>query len=233
MRRKYLYSLIAIILTILAIYIAAPLVLKVHVQQILEKAITHKTFIQSWISCHYFQAACLYCAAYICHSALALPATSILIILGGMLFSQPFAILMGWLSALIGGSIAYVAVRTFFGAWIQKRYHSQLARAGSYFTREQSTLSLIIARLIPIVPFALVNVLCGITNISYPLFIGTMAIGIVPSLYLYTSIGAEIEHISETHTLNSTTIYAISAALVALLIITYVMQRRLNRSTKL
>jgi uncharacterized membrane protein YdjX (TVP38/TMEM64 family) len=47
-------------------------------------------------------------------------------------------------------------------------------------------------RIIPIIPFFLANILCGLSLIPLPTFWWTLVVGIFPSLCIYSILGTEL-----------------------------------------
>lgn len=157
----------------------------------LEMLQTHQQSLRQQVSDHYYLSVVLYIIVYTAHSALALPATSLLLIAGGLLFGIPAGMLYAFISSLIGGTSAFLFARLLFGTALQRRYTTQLAHFHAQFMRHHSKY-LLMVRCIPIIPFCLVNILSGLALVPLKTFIWTLALGILPSLYLYTSIGTEL-----------------------------------------
>ena len=62
------------------------------------------------------------------------------------------------------------------------RLDNQLARHGF--------LTVLVARLIPIVPFTVVNYLAGVTALRFPVFLSATVLGILPATTAYVALGA-------------------------------------------
>ena len=62
------------------------------------------------------------------------------------------------------------------------RLDTQLARHGF--------LTVLVARLIPVVPFTVVNYLAGVTALRFPVFLSATVLGILPATTAYVALGA-------------------------------------------
>jgi len=184
-------TLIGIAMLIVSIYVSLWFFGDLRHLLTVETLCLHKQFLIDLVQQNYYHATALYILIYIVHSSLALPATSLLIIAGGMLFGIPATMAYASLGSLIGGTNAFLASRFLFGEALHRRYGPQLQQFHQQFMRHHSRYLLII-RCMPIIPFCLINVLSGLSLVPIRTFIWTLMIGILPSLYLYSAIGTEI-----------------------------------------
>ena len=91
---------------------------------------------------------------------------------------------------------------------------------------------LLVIRFVAVIPFFLVNILVGLTNLSLWTFIWTTAIGILPGSLVYTFAGQQLNEIESLRDIFSFNILLafFFLALLALLpiIVTYVQQWHKN-----
>jgi len=151
----------------------------------------NRDFLLEAVNTHYWRSVVIYMLVYIADAALFLPATAIMIMLGGFLFGVLPTVLYGMISATIGAVLAFSATRYLFGKSMQRKYqekfdsfNKQLASQGVYY--------LLFARIVPIFPFFIVNILAGLTLLPLRTFALTTAFGIVPNLIIYACIGREL-----------------------------------------
>lgn len=151
----------------------------------------NRDYLLAAVQNHYTKAVLIYIALYTLDAALFLPATAIMIMLGGFLFGVLPTMLYATIGATAGASCAFLATRYLFGKALQTRYHARLSPF--YKEIEQNAVRyLLFARIIPIFPFFLVNILAGLSSMRLPTFMWATAIGIFPNLILYGCIGREL-----------------------------------------
>lgn len=89
------------------------------------------------------------------------------------------------------------------GAWIQRRYKSQLKTFNIEITLHGYHY-LLIFRIVPLLPFFMVNYLAGITHISVWTFIWTTAAGMLPGALVCSFAGQQLGVISSPENIFST-----------------------------
>lgn len=173
----------------------------------------NREFLINYVKNNYIFSAMLYILAYTLNAALFLPATALLIMIGGLLFGAIAATCYAIIAATGGGTIAFLISRYFLGKTIQERYRHKLIDFNNQI-QKHAVRYLLFVRLIPVFPFFLTNMLAGLTLIPIKTFIWTTALGIIPSVMIYTCIGQELT------TLNSMRDILTPTFLLALLILT-------------
>ncbi|MDD2585069.1 MAG: VTT domain-containing protein [Syntrophomonadaceae bacterium] len=108
---------------------------------------------------------------------------------GGLLFGFKTGFLLSWLGALMGACLAYWLCRWVdnnrLTSWMQKRFHYNVKKVDS----EIAFWTIIIARIIPIVPTPIINVAAAFSGVPFWNFFLSSAIGKIPSAILYTGLG--------------------------------------------
>ena len=161
----------------------------------------HRSLLEQTVATHYVLSVLLYILLYIL-TALAVPGALILTVAGGVLFHTFPGLVYATIGATTGGVLAFLLSRHILGNWLQTRCEAQFRQ----FNRElelHGHLYLITARLIPILPFFLVNYLCGLTRLRLRTFTWATAAGIFPACLVYTFAGSQIGGISSPNDLVS------------------------------
>ena len=142
-----------------------------------------------WVAARPVAAAAAYVAAYAVAVAVCLPESAVFTVAGGLLFGT----VAGGILAIVGSTLGSVVL------FLAARHHladTLAAHAGTFFDRVRRRLTrdgfhyLLVLRLVPAVPFWLVNLaaaLCGMR--LWPYFTATL-IGIVPATFVFASIGS-------------------------------------------
>ena len=191
----------------------------------------HRGYLQQVVSEHYLLSVICYISLYITAVAFSIPVGVLLTLAGGFLFGVIAGVFYTNIGATLGATIAFLLVRYLIGETIQKKYGVQLAQ----FNRAMKLYGknyLLVIRLIAVIPFFLVNILVGLTNLSLWTFIWTTAIGILPGSLVYTFAGQQLNEIESLRDIFSFNILLafFFLALLALLpvIVTYLRQWHKN-----
>lgn len=163
----------------------------------------------------YWRAVVWYIAIYIVAIALALPAATVLTVAGGFLFGTIFGALYANIAATIGAIISFLTVRYLIGKPLQQKYAAQLTRFNRAM-KNQGAVYLVTVHFIALVPFFLINLLAGLTNVPLWTFIWTTSVGILPGGLVYAFAGRQIHELDSIRDIFSPPIIA-AFLLVALL----------------
>ena len=108
-------------------------------------------------------------------------------IVGGFLFGPLLGAGLALLSATAGALLTFLLARRGLGGLVQ--------RAGPFVRRleagfRRNSLSyMIVLRLVPVIPFAAVNMVCALLDAPLRIFALATFLGIIPSSLIYASIG--------------------------------------------
>src|SRR5439155_15481239 len=107
----------------------------------------------------------------------------------------------------------------FGGKWLEK-VECGVARDGAYY--------LLTLRLMPSVPFFLVNLLMALTPIRTRTYILMSWAGVLPMTFLYAGLGTEVAHLKSPSGLLSVSVIATLVALALLPLVVRAVVRRLG-----
>ncbi|MGI6452720.1 MAG: TVP38/TMEM64 family protein [Syntrophomonadaceae bacterium] len=108
---------------------------------------------------------------------------------GGVIFGFFLGFFLSWVGALCGACIAYGICRYCGANWLAQRIEKRLGRSVTDHKLSTAFWSIVIARIIPVVPTPLINLAAAISGVSFWNFFFSSAIGKLPSALLYTSLG--------------------------------------------
>lgn len=131
----------------------------------------------------------LYLALYILTVAFSLPGAVVLTVAAGFLFGVPVATLIAVLGATTGAVIVFLATRSALAGLLRRRAGPWLSRLEAGFRRDAFRY-LLTLRLIPLVPFWLVNLIPGLLGMRVGAFVVATALGILPGTVVFAGIGA-------------------------------------------
>lgn len=155
-----------------------------------------------FVSQHPSASRIIYCALYLMVATMAFPGAAVLTIAGGALFGLRDGIVLTTLCATAGATIAFLITRTFGKKLVEERFPTFVMFINNGF-RKDGILYLLTLRLIPIIPFFVVNLVCGVTNISLQSYIIVSCFGMLPGVIFYTYAGQILATINSLHELIS------------------------------
>lgn len=133
-------------------------------------------------------------AAYAAIVAASLPIAALATFAGGLLFGPLLGAMLAVSGATLGASLVFLTVRSALAPLLTRHVAGALARIGPHLQRDGFSY-LLALRLLPVVPFWLVNIVAGLSGLSLPVFaLGTL-LGIIPASIIYSGIGAGLSAI--------------------------------------
>ena len=139
--------------------------------------------------------ALIYVVIYICVTAASIPGAVILTLAGGALFGVMWGTLLVSIASTFGATLAFLVVRTTCRQFVQNRFISTWNKVSNGF-ETSGPFYLFSLRLVPVVPFFLVNVLMALTNIRIRDFFFISQIGMLPATVVYVFAGTELSKIT-------------------------------------
>jgi uncharacterized membrane protein YdjX (TVP38/TMEM64 family) len=144
---------------------------------------------------HRFAITALFVLVYIVQTGLSLPGATVLTLAAGALFGPFMAMLYVNIGATAGATLAFLAVRYLFRDVVQQRFGARLGTINAELDKAGFNY-LLFLRLVPLVPFFLINLAAGLTTMRLRSFVlGTM-IGIIPGSFVYSNAGASLAAIT-------------------------------------
>ena len=113
---------------------------------------------------------------------------------GGFVFGKWIGTLLVVLSLTLGASTLYLLGKFFFIDLIKKNFLSKFKHLESRF-RKQEFLIMIIYRIVATIPFGIANLLPVLFNIKLKNYFFGTAIGLLPSIFILTSLGSGLEKV--------------------------------------
>ncbi len=150
----------------------------------------NKAGLERFVHAHYGVSVLGFILSYIIVTGLSLPGAAVMTLAGGFLFGMAGVLFVN-VGATAGACLAFLASRYLIGEWVQKKYGGKLEN----FNRElikNGHLYLLGLRLIPAIPFFLINIFSGLTAIRLRTFFWTTAVGIIPGSLVYVYAGTQL-----------------------------------------
>lgn len=180
---------------------------------------------QAWTGQHPVLALAAFFVVYAVAASLPLPVLTVMNLLAGALFGRTAGTAVAALGYTAGVTVAFLAARWLFrdrvqnhsGAWL-RRVESGVARDGAFY--------LLTLRLMPSVPFFLVNVLMALTPMRTRTFALVSWLGVLPMTFLCAGVGTELAALKAPADVLSGPMIA---SLVALAVVPLIVRKLLRR----
>ncbi len=141
------------------------------------------------VQAHPLAALAIAFAVYVVVTGLSLPGGAAMSVLYGWLFGFWRAIVLVSFASTAGATIAMLVSRYLIGQWIQSRYGERLSRLNAAIERE-GAFYLLTLRLIPQVPFFVLNALMGLTRMRVRTYWWVSQLGMLPATIVFVLAGA-------------------------------------------
>ncbi len=175
--------------------------------------------------------AALFVATYACAAAIGVPATP-LTLAGGALFGIPNGIALNWVGEMLAALLAFAVTRA-TGLRARGTTAPASVAAGDSTTALSSPrgrATLFRLRLIPVVPFALLNAGAAVAGMSWRDYILATGAGIIPITVIYTISASElVAGVAGSGARAFTTALIAAAVLVAITFLPALVGRIRNR----
>ena len=133
----------------------------------------------------------LFFLAYVAVAALSLPGAVIMTLAAGAFFGVLSGSIIVSFASTIGATLAMLAARYLFRDSLQNKY-SQRLQTINKGVEDEGGFYLFTIRLIPVVPFFIVNLVMGLTNLKTSIFALVSQLGMLPATVIYVNAGHQI-----------------------------------------
>jgi uncharacterized membrane protein YdjX (TVP38/TMEM64 family) len=142
-----------------------------------------------WRDGHQALAVLIFMSLYVLAVAFSVPGAIWLTIIGGFLFGVVAGTAYAVVAATLGACAVFLAARYLVGDVLRAKAGPAIRKMEAGF-REHALSYLLVLRLIPIVPFWLVNLVPALVGVPLRTFFVGTALGIIPGSLVYTSVGS-------------------------------------------
>ena len=128
---------------------------------------------------------------FVAATALSLPVTAVLTVTSGMIFGPLVSIPVTLVSCTLGGSGCFLISRYALREIVQQRFAVQLKVINKGIEQDGS-FYLLSMRMIPVLPFWLLNLLMGLTPMRIGQFMLATLLGMIPVTVVLTQVGSQL-----------------------------------------
>lgn len=144
---------------------------------------------------HPLALASAYFALYVAATALSVPGAAVITLAGGAVFGLLWGTVIVSFASTLGATLAFLTARFLLRDAVQARFGQRLAEIERGIERD-GAFYLLSLRLIPVVPFFLINLLMGLTRMRVGTFYGVSQIGMLPGTLVYVNAGTQLGSIT-------------------------------------
>ena len=156
----------------------------------------HQAVLRTWVQADPLATAAGYVALYALAVAVSFPGAVVFSVTGGLLFGTVLGAALTVCAATIGAVIIFLAARSALGPFLARRTQRMLDRVRPGLQRN-GFLYVLALRLIPVVPFWLINLAAALSGVRLSHFAVATFIGIIPATTVFASIGAGLGGVLE------------------------------------
>ena len=147
--------------------------------------------IQAYYAAHPAQTIAIYFLVYVAIAALSLPGAAITTLVGGALFGVVVGTVVVSFASTIGATLAFLASRFLFRDWVQEKFGDRL-RAINEGIAKEGGFYLFTIRMIPAIPFFVVNLAMGLTPIRTRTFYWVSQLGMFLGTIVFVNAGTQL-----------------------------------------
>lgn len=146
-----------------------------------------ETLLENWLAQHPLISPLLFMAFYVVMTMVFFPA-SLLSLMGGALFGPFWGLIYNQAFAILGATLNFITARYLTKGWLEKHL-SQKMKHIKEGVEEKGWRFVLIIRLVPGIPFSLLNYALGLTRIQLLHYVTVSFICILPRVIGYTYVG--------------------------------------------
>ena len=150
--------------------------------------------LEAWRAAQPLVAALVYFLAYVAVTALSLPGATVMTLAGGAIFGLGWGLLIVSFASTIGATLAFLAARWLLGDWVRARFGERMAAVNAGMARDGG-FYLFTLRLVPVLPFFLINLVMGLTTIRPLTFYAVSQVGMLAGTLVYVNAGTQLGRI--------------------------------------
>jgi uncharacterized membrane protein YdjX (TVP38/TMEM64 family) len=175
----------------------------------------HLDQLRAWSDEHLLAALLLFVLLYVVVTGLSLPVATVLTLAAGALFGTWPGTGVVSVGSTLGATLAFLGSRYLFRDFVRRRFGPRLEALDRGVERD-GAVYLLTLRLVPAVPFWLVNLGMGLTAMRTRTFALVSWVGMLPATFVYANAGATLRSLRAPADVMTPGVFA-SLALLAVL----------------
>ncbi len=154
----------------------------------------NQQFLTYHIHNHPLSSGFLYIAVFFMLALTGLPVTLVMIISGGFLFGPLMGSLYSLIAIITSAVTLFRVSKKMFGLYVQKKYSQELRKFNHNFNT-YGFYYLLLVRMLPVIPFFIVNSAAGFTNVDTKTFVLSTILGSLPTILFCSYLGSQFAYL--------------------------------------
>lgn len=198
---------LGVFLIVLAGYAAG-----LHEKISLSELKVQQRYLQDYYFANPLTAVSMFAAGYVLFTAFTLPGQTILTLAGGAIFGSVIGTVIVSFSAALGALIAFWLARFVFRDYVQHRFSHRLKAVNEAMAKDGPSY-LFSARLLPIVPFPILNAVMALTSITSWQYFSISYLAMLPGIAIFVIAGTKLSEINSLMDILSAEMFLLFVAL--------------------
>lgn len=161
--------------------------------------------LETWRRAQPVFAGLMFFSGYIAVVALSVPGATWMTLAAGAVFGLGWGVLIVSFASTIGATLVFLASRWLLGGWVQARFGDRLVAMNAGIARDGG-FYLFTLRLVPVVPFFVINLAMGLTTIRTRTFYWVSQLGMLAGTLVYVNAGTQLARIDSLSGIVSPTV---------------------------
>jgi uncharacterized membrane protein YdjX (TVP38/TMEM64 family) len=157
----------------------------------LDKLQSQKEAISAFHAQHPAITVIAYSLTYIIVTGLSLPGATLLTLAGGTLFGLLWGTIIVSFASSIGATLAFLAARFLFRDSVERHFSEFITTVNDGITKD-GAYYLFTLRLVPFIPFFVINLVMGLTTMKTSTFYWISQVGMLAGTLLYVNAGTQL-----------------------------------------
>lgn len=157
----------------------------------------HRRAVEAWVGARPVLSALVFVLVYAVIVACSIPIALPMTLTGGFLFGPWEGAALAVCGATIGATGIFLAAKTALADFFRARLGERMRKMEDGF-RANAFSYLLALRLMPVFPFALVNLAAGLLGMPLVSYVAATFLGIIPATLIYASVGNGLGALFET-----------------------------------
>ncbi len=152
---------------------------------------TQQGEVEKYVRSNLIESIALFSLLYIVTTALSLPGAALLTLIAGALFGLVIGLVIVSFASTIGATLALLVSRFLLRDSIQSKFSNQLKSINEGIEKE-GAFYLFSLRLVPAIPFFIINLVMGVTKIPVKTFFFVSQVGMLAGTAVYVNAGTQL-----------------------------------------
>ncbi len=152
------------------------------------------SWLRQWVDQRPTLAMAAFCAVYVAVTGLGLPGATAMTLAGGALFGLAPGVVLVSFTSTMGAVLSCLSARYILRGWVQARFGARLTAVNAGIERE-GAFYLFTMRLIPALPFFLINLLMGLTPMPVRTYAWVSQLGMFPGTVVLVFAGTRLAQV--------------------------------------